>query len=176
MHFQAQWTSTAYEKNIHCPKPYGMAKRLCTASKKKVEMPLKTATPETGAFFFLWNHCRSIHNKTLLVLLLTFDTQYNISSCCIFVSIRMQICYLKCVAKTIPTHQHHIGFIMMTSRFCSCLKKKKIYIFFLFLFVSRYPTPDEKKTLAKKTGLTLTQVSNWFKNRRQRDRTPQSRV
>ncbi|XP_063709951.1 homeobox protein SIX2 [Culicoides brevitarsis] len=41
---------------------------------------------------------------------------------------------------------------------------------------NRYPTPDEKKTLAKKTGLTLTQVSNWFKNRRQRDRTPQSRT
>jgi homeobox protein SIX4 len=40
---------------------------------------------------------------------------------------------------------------------------------------NRYPTPDEKKQLAKKTGLTLTQVSNWFKNRRQRDRTPQSR-
>lgn len=40
---------------------------------------------------------------------------------------------------------------------------------------NRYPTPDEKKSLAKKTGLTLTQVSNWFKNRRQRDRTPQSR-
>ncbi|KAL1376166.1 hypothetical protein pipiens_017052 [Culex pipiens pipiens] len=36
-------------------------------------------------------------------------------------------------------------------------------------------TIDEKKTLAKKTGLTLTQVSNWFKNRRQRDRTPQAR-
>lgn len=40
---------------------------------------------------------------------------------------------------------------------------------------NRYPTPDEKKSLAKKTGLTLTQVSNWFKNRRQRDRTPQGR-
>lgn len=40
---------------------------------------------------------------------------------------------------------------------------------------NRYPTPDEKKNLAKKTGLTLTQVSNWFKNRRQRDRTPQQR-
>ncbi|XP_014678215.1 PREDICTED: homeobox protein six1-like [Priapulus caudatus] len=38
---------------------------------------------------------------------------------------------------------------------------------------NRYPTPDEKRDLAKKTGLTLTQVSNWFKNRRQRDRTPQ---
>ncbi|KAL3285058.1 hypothetical protein HHI36_019182 [Cryptolaemus montrouzieri] len=40
---------------------------------------------------------------------------------------------------------------------------------------NRYPTPDEKRSLAKKTGLTLTQVSNWFKNRRQRDRTPQPR-
>ncbi|KAM6973115.1 homeobox protein SIX5 [Aplochiton taeniatus] len=37
---------------------------------------------------------------------------------------------------------------------------------------NRYPTPDEKKNLAKMTGLSLTQVSNWFKNRRQRDRTP----
>ncbi|XP_025092083.1 homeobox protein six1-like [Pomacea canaliculata] len=41
---------------------------------------------------------------------------------------------------------------------------------------NRYPTPDEKRGLAKKTGLTLTQVSNWFKNRRQRDRTPISQL
>ncbi|KAG8253454.1 Homeobox protein six4 [Homalodisca vitripennis] len=40
---------------------------------------------------------------------------------------------------------------------------------------NRYPTPDEKKCLAATTGLTMTQVSNWFKNRRQRDRTPQQR-
>lgn len=40
---------------------------------------------------------------------------------------------------------------------------------------NKYPTQDEKKKLAKETGLTLTQVSNWFKNRRQRDRTPQPR-
>ena len=33
-----------------------------------------------------------------------------------------------------------------------------------------YPSPREKKELAEKTGLTTTQVSNWFKNRRQRDR------
>ncbi|CAF3791542.1 unnamed protein product [Rotaria socialis] len=39
---------------------------------------------------------------------------------------------------------------------------------------NRYPTPNEKRLLAKKTGLTLTQVSNWFKNRRQRDRTPRT--
>ncbi|GFY59664.1 homeobox protein SIX4 [Trichonephila inaurata madagascariensis] len=33
----------------------------------------------------------------------------------------------------------------------------------------RYPTAEEKLGMAKETGLTLTQVSNWFKNRRQRD-------
>ncbi|XP_036598750.1 homeobox protein SIX5 [Trichosurus vulpecula] len=36
---------------------------------------------------------------------------------------------------------------------------------------NRYPAPDEKRRLAALTGLSLTQVSNWFKNRRQRDRT-----
>lgn len=40
---------------------------------------------------------------------------------------------------------------------------------------NKYPTPDEKRNLAKITGLTLTQVSNWFKNRRQRDRAPSRR-
>uniref|UniRef100_A0A914CN60 Homeobox domain-containing protein n=1 Tax=Acrobeloides nanus TaxID=290746 RepID=A0A914CN60_9BILA len=33
-----------------------------------------------------------------------------------------------------------------------------------------YPSPKEKKELADRTNLTVTQVSNWFKNRRQRDR------
>jgi len=33
-----------------------------------------------------------------------------------------------------------------------------------------YPSPKEKKELAELTTLTQTQVSNWFKNRRQRDR------
>ncbi|XP_072552662.1 homeobox protein SIX4b [Salminus brasiliensis] len=37
---------------------------------------------------------------------------------------------------------------------------------------NRYPSPAEKRNLAKITGLSLTQVSNWFKNRRQRDRNP----
>jgi len=39
-----------------------------------------------------------------------------------------------------------------------------------------YPLPDEKRALAKKTGLTLTQVGNWFKNRRQRDQKPLSKA
>ncbi|GAB0086487.1 hypothetical protein DMENIID0001_005620 [Sergentomyia squamirostris] len=33
---------------------------------------------------------------------------------------------------------------------------------------NRYPTHAEKKVLAKEIGLDLTQVSNWFKNQRQR--------
>lgn len=39
---------------------------------------------------------------------------------------------------------------------------------------NQYPNPEDKKILSKRTGLTLTQVSNWFKNRRQRDRGPKS--
>ncbi|KAF5403354.1 hypothetical protein PHET_03188 [Paragonimus heterotremus] len=39
---------------------------------------------------------------------------------------------------------------------------------------NKYPSPTEKYSLAKHTGLTFTQVSNWFKNHRQRERTPQS--
>lgn len=33
-----------------------------------------------------------------------------------------------------------------------------------------YPNPSKKKEMANATGLTPTQVGNWFKNRRQRDR------
>ncbi|XP_042201907.1 homeobox protein six1b-like [Callorhinchus milii] len=38
-----------------------------------------------------------------------------------------------------------------------------------------YPSPREKRELAETTGLTTTQVSNWFKNRRQRDRAAESK-
>ncbi|KAI6213285.1 hypothetical protein M3Y94_00132700 [Aphelenchoides besseyi] len=33
-----------------------------------------------------------------------------------------------------------------------------------------YPKPDEKSEIARLTGLRLQQISNWFKNRRQRDK------
>ncbi|XP_013785435.1 homeobox protein SIX1-like [Limulus polyphemus] len=52
-----------------------------------------------------------------------------------------------------------------------CFKEKSRMMLKECYLQNRYPTPDEKRLLAKKTGLTLTQVSNWFKNRRQRDRT-----
>ena len=32
---------------------------------------------------------------------------------------------------------------------------------------------SEKKEISEKSGLTITQVSNWFKNKRQRDRMTQ---
>ncbi|KAJ0170481.1 hypothetical protein K1T71_013852 [Dendrolimus kikuchii] len=54
-----------------------------------------------------------------------------------------------------------------------CFKEKSRNALKDCYYRNRYPTPDEKRALAQKTGLTLTQVSNWFKNRRQRDRTPQ---
>ena len=37
-------------------------------------------------------------------------------------------------------------------------------------FLDPYPNPSKKRELAQATGLTPTQVGNWFKNRRQRDR------
>lgn len=55
-----------------------------------------------------------------------------------------------------------------------CFKEKSRQALKECYGLNRYPTPDEKRILAKKTGLTLTQVSNWFKNRRQRDRTPRT--
>jgi homeobox protein SIX4 len=57
-----------------------------------------------------------------------------------------------------------------------CFKEKSRQALKECYKLNRYPTPDEKRLLAKKTGLTLTQVSNWFKNRRQRDRTPRMYV
>ena len=36
--------------------------------------------------------------------------------------------------------------------------------------LNRCPTLDERKALAKKTGLTLKQVSNWFKNQLEREK------
>jgi hypothetical protein len=38
------------------------------------------------------------------------------------------------------------------------------------LIADPYPNPSKKRELAQATGLTPTQVGNWFKNRRQRDR------
>ncbi|BFZ11499.1 hypothetical protein BsWGS_14538 [Bradybaena similaris] len=38
-----------------------------------------------------------------------------------------------------------------------------------------YPNPSKKRELAQSTGLTPTQVGNWFKNRRQRDRAAASK-
>ncbi|KAJ8308618.1 hypothetical protein KUTeg_013492 [Tegillarca granosa] len=40
----------------------------------------------------------------------------------------------------------------------------------IFLENDPYPNPTKKRELAQATGLTPTQVGNWFKNRRQRDR------
>uniref|UniRef100_A0A0N4ZA45 Homeobox domain-containing protein n=1 Tax=Parastrongyloides trichosuri TaxID=131310 RepID=A0A0N4ZA45_PARTI len=35
---------------------------------------------------------------------------------------------------------------------------------------NKYPTTEEKKDISRITGLKLMQISNWFKNRRQRDK------
>ncbi|XP_046891932.1 SIX homeobox 9 isoform X1 [Hypomesus transpacificus] len=55
-----------------------------------------------------------------------------------------------------------------------CFKEKSRGILREWYYRKAYPSPREKRELAAATGLTATQVSNWFKNRRQRDRAAQS--
>ena len=56
-----------------------------------------------------------------------------------------------------------------------CFKEKSRQMLKQCYEQNRYPTPQEKRLIAKQTGLTLKQVSNWFKNRRQRDRIPSNK-
>ncbi|KAG4070460.1 hypothetical protein HA402_005692 [Bradysia odoriphaga] len=51
-----------------------------------------------------------------------------------------------------------------------CFKEKSRSVLRDWYTHNPYPSPREKRELAEGTGLTTTQVSNWFKNRRQRDR------
>ncbi|XP_065051716.1 homeobox protein six1b-like [Rhopilema esculentum] len=51
-----------------------------------------------------------------------------------------------------------------------CFKEKSRQLLREAYTRNKYPSPQDKRLLAKMTGLTLIQVSNWFKNRRQRDR------
>lgn len=53
-----------------------------------------------------------------------------------------------------------------------CFRKKSREILKAAYAKNKYPSPEDKKQLAIDSGLTNTQVSNWFKNRRQRDRNP----
>uniref|UniRef100_A0A672IP47 SIX homeobox 9 n=1 Tax=Salarias fasciatus TaxID=181472 RepID=A0A672IP47_SALFA len=52
-----------------------------------------------------------------------------------------------------------------------CFKEKSRSILRQWYHQKPYPSTREKRELAAATGLTAVQVSNWFKNRRQRDRT-----
>ncbi|XP_018015716.1 homeobox protein six1b [Hyalella azteca] len=51
-----------------------------------------------------------------------------------------------------------------------CFKEKSRNVLRDWYASNPYPSPREKRELSEATGLTTTQVSNWFKNRRQRDR------
>jgi len=51
-----------------------------------------------------------------------------------------------------------------------CFKEKSRNVLRDWYLHNPYPSPREKRELAETTSLTTTQVSNWFKNRRQRDR------
>ncbi|XP_011065782.1 PREDICTED: homeobox protein SIX1 isoform X2 [Acromyrmex echinatior] len=56
-----------------------------------------------------------------------------------------------------------------------CFKEKSRSVLRDWYANNPYPSPREKRELAESTGLTTTQVSNWFKNRRQRDRAAEHR-
>ena len=51
-----------------------------------------------------------------------------------------------------------------------CFKEKSRNVLRDWYLHNTYPSPREKRELSEATALTTTQVSNWFKNRRQRDR------
>ncbi|KAG5447586.1 Homeobox protein six1b [Clonorchis sinensis] len=51
-----------------------------------------------------------------------------------------------------------------------CFKEKSRRVLRESFLKNPYPSPSEKRELANRIGLTPTQVSNWFKNRRQRGR------
>lgn len=55
-----------------------------------------------------------------------------------------------------------------------CFKERSRTILRQWYHHKPYPCTREKRELAAATGLTTTQVSNWFKNRRQRDRATDS--
>uniref|UniRef100_T1G2I3 Six-type transcription factor 1/2c n=2 Tax=Helobdella robusta TaxID=6412 RepID=T1G2I3_HELRO len=56
-----------------------------------------------------------------------------------------------------------------------CFKEKSRNLLRDWYAHNPYPSPREKRELAESTGLTTTQVSNWFKNRRQRDRAAETK-
>ncbi|XP_060727628.1 homeobox protein six1-like isoform X2 [Tachysurus vachellii] len=56
-----------------------------------------------------------------------------------------------------------------------CFKEKSRSVLRDWYTHNPYPSPREKRQLADTTGLTTTQVSNWFKNRRQRDRAAEAK-
>uniref|UniRef100_A0ABD2VZG4 Homeobox domain-containing protein n=1 Tax=Trichogramma kaykai TaxID=54128 RepID=A0ABD2VZG4_9HYME len=51
-----------------------------------------------------------------------------------------------------------------------CFKERTRSLLREWYLQDPYPNPGKKRELANATGLTPTQVGNWFKNRRQRDR------
>jgi len=53
-----------------------------------------------------------------------------------------------------------------------CFKEKSRNVLKTSYTRNRYPSQEERRRLAELTGLSMVQVSNWFKNRRQRERVP----
>ena len=53
--------------------------------------------------------------------------------------------------------------------------RKYFFLLSSYLKTKLFCSPREKRELAEMTDLTVTQVSNWFKNRRQRERAAEAK-
>ena len=65
----------------------------------------------------------------------------------------------KSVANTASLH--HVGWEVTSN----CFKEKSRQVLQEWGITNPYPNPREKQVFSETTGLTTTQVSNWFKNK-----------
>ena len=151
------WTSTACAASTRCPRLSGTARRRCIASRRS---PATVSRRCTSAASKCWCHSPSFFSNSI---------QYSMNALVVHANLSNLLKKRKSITTVLITKflfTLFSGFVYMN---CSI---SIIYQLLNLCLNSRYPNPEEKRQLAKKTGLTLTQVSNWFKNRRQRDRTP----
>lgn len=102
-------------------------------------------------------------------------TPYGIFSECCASIFRQKQTFL--LLKTRSSHADKVYFVLeitydslMFHIFLCVLQERTRSLLREWYLQDPYPNPSRKRHLAQATGLTPTQVGNWFKNRRQRDR------
>lgn len=112
-----------------------------------------------GIYFVLF-HRRTKLDRNIL------STSYNLFICWIFIGRPLGAVGKYRVRRKFPLPRT----IWDGEETSYCFKEKSRSVLRDWYTHNPYPSPREKRELAEATGLTTTQVSNWFKNRRQRDR------